>query len=163
MQTGGMEENLEITKTQCYLGCIENLIRPNTRIPLLNELAIRLSRLPVLELSEAAELCQREVPENFHTIFRLLDRRRMPGHLKTMEVLLPATLQQVQCRKRGKNKSWQSRQLKAAEAVYILGAVNQHLTDDLPPETGLRQMAFFLPEDGRGLRKNLCHPPQAGN
>ncbi|MGM9526624.1 MAG: hypothetical protein ACI3U1_10200 [Peptococcaceae bacterium] len=159
VQTGGTEENLEITKAQCYLGCIENLIRPDTRISLLNELAIRLSRLPVLELSETAELCQREAPENFHTIFRLLDRQRIPGHLKTMEVLLPATLQQVQCRKRGQNKGWQSRQLKAAEAAGILDVVNQHLADDLPPETGLRQLAFFLPDDGRLTKKIYAiHP-----
>lgn len=143
---GAEEQESEITNVRCYPGSLEALVTKHTSIAFLNQLALRLQKLPVPLLDQMEAFLEAKSDCTFLDLFCLLDQWERPRHLKEAILYLPAVLQTVQLECCGKDSAWQSRRLPLQEAALYLESWNRQIKQRKLAEEGCRGWACYLRE-----------------
>lgn len=144
---GAEEREYEITNVRCYPGGLEALVTKHTSIAFLNQLALRLQKLPVPLLDKMEAFLEAKSDCTFLDLFCLLDQWERPGRLKEAILYLPAVLQTVQLECSGKENTWQSRRLPLQEAMLYLESWNHQIEQQKMAEEGFRGWACYLREE----------------
>lgn len=79
---GAEEREYEITNVRCYPGGLEALVTKHTSIAFLNQLALRLQKLPVSLLDQMEAFLEAKSDCTFPDLFCLLDQWERPEHLR---------------------------------------------------------------------------------
>ena len=144
---GAEEREYEITNVRCYPGGLEALVTKHTSIAFLNQLALRLQKLPVPLLDKMEAFLEAKSDCTFPDLFCLLDQWERPEHLREAILYLPAVLQTVQLECSGKENTWQSRRLPLQEAMLYLESWNHQIEQQKLAEEGCRGWACYLREE----------------
>lgn len=141
----GVEENkYEITVVRCYPGNLERFIKKHTSLQMLNQLALRLKRLPVAMLYEVEAFLESVQGKSCAELFCLLDSWEKPERLEEAALYLPVSMQMVRCELMGEEKSCQKRVLSVQEAAEYLESWNEQIRLQRLDEEGLRGLAYYL-------------------
>lgn len=143
-QGGNGETNWQIGKAQCYLEWIAPLIEKDTRLDLLNTLAMRLSRFTIGQLETLNRICQKEKNLDFRRLFCLLDEWERPASLQVLEIWIPAGMQRIEQGEASVKKQPLVRRLNQEEIELVLEFFQAQFAMHMQPEEGLRRLAFYL-------------------
>ena len=150
----GVEENkYEITVVRCYPGNLGRFIKKHTSLQMLNQLALRLKRLPAVMLYEVEAFLETVQGKGFAELFCLLDGWEKPERLEESTLYLPASMQMIKCKLMGEEKSWQKRVLSVQEAAEYLEGWNEQIRLQRLAEEGLRGLAYYLSD--QDIRKQV--------
>lgn len=141
-----------VTVTSC-IGIIESLTKADTSIFMLNELAKRLKQLPVSELAALVKRCEADAALTFQKIFCFLDLAFAPETEKELVIRFPVSLRRMYYGKAHETGAWLGKTVDSAVADEYLEEINRYMFTLLPPETGVRGLAYYLTD--AVLKKNV--------